>query len=326
MKLNVLKKNKAVSYAILAVLLILLPILLRAQNYLISILCFMELYIVAVTGLDINYGYCGQISLGQVAYFAIGAYGSAIFNKYLGMPTLLSMPLAAILAAGIGALIAYPSSKLVFHFLSLSTMAFGEIMHQFVAHSPGKITGNSTGFFTKYISIFGYELNSYTKFYYFGLVIVAIVIFFKIRLVNSRTGRAFQAIRENSHAANGMGVNVVKYRVISFATSSFLTAYAGAMYVHLVRYISPDTVVYKQSVMFLTMLLFGGTASVAGPIIGACSIMLINESLRAAENYQMLIYGVILLVVILLLPGGIYGEACNVVNRIKTIKARKERT
>ena len=245
-------KRQGITILIVSAVLLLLPLILMNYNYVISILCFAALYVVAVSGLDINYGYCGQISLGQVAYFAIGAYGSVLLNQYTGIPVLICMFLSSAFAAMVGALIAYPCSKLVFHFLSLATMAFGEIMHQFVAHSPGRITGDSLGLFTTHISIGGIQLDTYTKFYYFALVCVALTLIFKVCLINSRTGRAFIAIRENHHAASGMGVNVVKYKVMAFATSAFFAGFAGAMYVHLIRYISPDTIVYRQSVMFLT--------------------------------------------------------------------------
>ena len=315
--------RRRISTLVLLAAALLMPVFFRNYNYGISILCFIALYVIAVSGLDIVYGYCGQISLGHVAYFAIGAYGSAMLHQYTGIPIILCMIIASILGAAIGALIAYPASKLVFHFLSLATMSFGEIMHQFVAHSPGRITGNSVGLFTDSISFFGFELSTYTRFYYFALICVVIFLTAKVALINSRTGRAFIAIRENAHAANGMGVNVTKYKVIAFATSAFYTAFAGAMYVHLVRYISPDTSVYKQSVMFLTMLLFGGAGSLYGPICGAIAISVINESLRAIENYQMFAYGIILLVVILALPGGIYGEARALVLRIQTKRRMK---
>lgn len=317
------KLQKQIPVLAVFVLALLMPLLFRNYNYGISILCFIALYVIAVSGLDIVYGYCGQISLGHVAFFAIGAYGSAMLYQYTGIHIIFCMVIASILGAAIGALIAYPASKLVFHFLSLATMSFGEIMHQFVAHSPGKITGNSVGIFTDSISLFGFQLKTYTRFYYFALICVVIFLLAKVSLIRSRTGRAFIAIRENAHAANGMGVNVTKYKVIAFATSAFYTAFAGAMYVHLVRYISPDTIVYKQSVMFLTMLLFGGSGSLFGPICGAIAISIINESLRAIENYQMFAYGIILLVVILALPGGIYGECKNLVLRILNKKPTK---
>jgi len=127
-------------------------------------------------------------------------------------------------------------------------------------------------------------------------------------MVNSKVGRAWVAIRENPHAAGGMGINVTKYKVMAFAVSAFYTGFAGAMYAHLVRYIGPDTFTQKQSVMFVTMMLFGGTGSILGPIVGAVLVFSITEGLRMFEQYQMLIYGALLLVVIVALPGGVYGE------------------
>ena len=278
-------------------------------NYGILICCFIMLYTVAVSGLDISFGYCGQISMGHAGFFAIGAYGSALFHHYLHVPVPLAMVIASIIATGIGALLSWPASKLVFHFLSLATIAFGEIVFQVISHSPRNLTGNFSGFFSTTASVFGYSFDTYTKYYYFALFCTVALLVLKTTLINSRIGRGFIAIRENHHAANGMGINVRKYKVIAFATGAFYTAFAGAMYVHLVRYISPDTFMQKQSVLFVTMLLFGGSGSLLGPIIGAGTVLMLNESLRSAERYQMLIYGVLLLVVILLIPGGIYGMA-----------------
>ncbi|MGB4590268.1 MAG: branched-chain amino acid ABC transporter permease [Clostridiaceae bacterium] len=318
---NMSKKSKVLGLiGIIAVLLLPVLLTLVGQNYFVLIICFMAIYFVAVSGLDIVFGYSGQISLGHAAYFAIGAYGSVMMHKFWGVPVFFTMIIASVIATLIGIIIAYPATKLVFHFLSLSTIAFGEIVYQLIAQSPGGITGNFTGFFTEAVSIFGFKFDSYTKFYYFAAVVVAIFLIFKQNLVNSKTGRALIAIRENSHAADGMGINVRKYKVIAFAMSAFYTAYAGSMYAHLVMFISPDTFAYKQSVMFLTMLLFGGTSSILGPIIGVVSVTLLNEGLRSAQQYQVLIYGVLLLIVILAMPGGIYGTIKTFIEKRKGVK------
>lgn len=289
-------------------------------NYAVLLGCFVGIYVIAVSGLDLLFGYSGQISMGHAAFFAIGAYGSVMMHMYLGLPIMLTMLLSSIIATLVASLIAYPASKLVYHFLSLATIALGEIVYQFVAQSPGKITGNFLGLFTEPISFFGYELNTYTKNYYFFLVCVVIFLIAKSNLVNSRVGRAFIAIRENAYAAEGMGINVRKYKVIAFAVSAFYTAFAGGMYAHLVGYISPDTFMLKQSVTFLLMLLFGGTASIGGPIVGVISIQLLNELLRFAERYQMITYGILLLIVIVAIPGGLYGEINNLIAKLKKEK------
>lgn len=302
-----------------------LPFVMTAMNfnYGILIACFACLYIIASSGLDIDFGFCGQISMGHAAFFAIGAYGSALLHKYTGLPVLITMLLAAILAAVIGSIIAYPASKLVFHFLSLSTIAFGEIVYTFLLNSPGGITGNAVGLFVDKVSFLGFELDSYTKFYFFGILCLLIFIQVKRLLIDSKVGRAWIAIRENPRAAGGMGINVTKYKVLAFAVSALFTGYAGAMYAHLVGYIGPDTFTMKQSVMFVTMMLFGGTGSMWGPAIGAVLILLITEGLRVFEQYQMLIYGIVLLLVIVLLPGGVYGEAKNLVKKYASAR-RKE--
>lgn len=316
------QNNKLITSIAVAVILLLLPIILSVtgNSYSILVLGFIIIYVIAVSGLDVNFGYCGQISMGHAAYYCIGAYGSVMLHHYFGIPVIITMILASILAAVLGAIVAFPASKLVFHFLSLSTIAFAEIVYTLVLNSPGKITGNAVGMFTDPINIFGYTLRSNTAFYYFGLVVCAVFLLVKWFLVKSKIGRAWIAIRENEDAAEGMGVNVVKYKVMAFAFSAFYTGFAGAMYAHLVNYIGPDTFTMKQSVMFITMMLFGGTGSILGPIIGSMFILLMTESLRVLEQYQMLVFGVILLAVVLAFPGGILGVVKDVIKKIKLKK------
>lgn len=323
--LELSRRKDSIWKIIAAAVILLLPAILSGSNYLILVCCFIEIYIIAVSGLDIVFGYCGQISMGHAAFYALGAYGSALLHEHFGIPVILTMILSSIIATIIGAIVAYPASKLVFHFLSLSTVAFGEIVYLLISHSPNNLTGNFNGFFSESINLFGFKINTNTKFYYFGLVCVILFLLAKTFLVKSRIGRAFIAIRENTHAADGMGINVRLYKVVAFATSAFYTAFAGGMYMHLVKYIHPDTFTQKQSVMFLTMLLFGGTGSLMGPICGAVSVLVLNELLRSLQDYQMFIYGILLLTVIVLIPGGLYGAIKDLLENFKgRLKSGKE--
>lgn len=304
---------------IFGLIIMILPLIFsKTSTYLLVVAGFAEIYIIAVSGLDIVFGYCGQISLGHAAFYALGAYGSALVHEYLGVPIILSMIISSIIATIIGALLAYPASNLVFHFLSLSTIAFGEIVYVIISHSPNGITGNFNGLFSDFIDIFGFKINTNTRFYYFGLICVIIFLAIKTSLVKSKIGRAFLAIRENTHAADGMGINVRLYKVMAFATSVFYTAFAGSMYIHFVRFVHPDTFTQKQSVLFLTMLLFGGTGSLMGPIIGSIAVLILTELLRSLQNYQMFIYGILLLIVIVLIPGGLYSTLSDFVTSIKS--------
>ena len=321
---NLIKSKKLLGCLIAIVIAFLVPTFLGGASYLCLIACFVTIYVIGASGLDVLFGYSGQISMGHAAFYAIGGYGAGLLNKYLGIPMILAMILAAAIAALIGALLAFPASKLKFHFLSLATIAFGEIVYQIVCHSPNRITGDFNGFFSSKLDIFGLKLDTNVKFYYFGVICVILFLIIKQMIVKSRTGRAFVAIRENTQAAEGMGVNVRKYKLIAFAVSAFFVAFAGAMYLGLVGYLHPDMYLQKQSVLFVTMMLFGGSASLAGPIIGAVSIEVLLEGLRTFEEYQMLMYGVLLLIVIIAMPGGIVGAGRDIKSRFLRRKALKQ--
>jgi len=303
-------------------LLIFLPFLLKivtGTEYLVMISCVIMIYSIAVSGFDMLFGYSGQISMGQAAFFSIGAYTTCMLNNYFNWPLFITIPLGAVLACVLGALLAYPASKLKFHFLSLATIAFSEIVYNFVMSSPGDFTGGYRGAYSKSIA----GLDNYVKWYFFLGVILAICLVVKYFLMHSRVGRAFLAIRENTHAADGMGVNVRKYKIIAFALSSFYTGLAGAIYAHLIGYISPEICKQKQSALFLTMLLFGGTASMVGPIIGVVVLEILLEVIRPLQEYQLLLYGILMLIVILALPGGLAGGIKDLINSIRGNKMRK---
>lgn len=323
--MNLLKRKKKVPLlGGMAAGLCVLPFVVRmvaGNQYPLLIMCIMLIYILAVSGLDILFGYSGQISLGHAAFYTLGAYTSGLLNMYFNLPLYITIPAGAIFAALMGALLAYPASKLKFHFLSLATVAFGEITYYFLYCSPGGFTHDFKGINVVGISFLG---DDYMRWYFFLLAIVAMVLIGKTSLINSRVGRSFIAIRENTHAADGMGINVRKNKIIAFAVSAFLTGLAGALYVHMIKYISPETSMQKQSVLFLTMLLFGGTASIVGTVMGVVSIEVLLEAIRPLQEYQMLFYGILLLVVIVALPGGLYGGIKDVFISMQRKKAIRD--
>lgn len=315
-----INSRKIARYAPIALVIMIMPLLFRNFSYGMMLLCFCEIYIIATTGLDVLYGYSGQISFATSAFFGIGAYGSLLIHNYTGIPIIITMLLASVISAGIAMLFAYPVSKLRFAFLSLATISFNYIIYQLVTRSPGGITGDFNGAFTDRMNLFGLDLTSYYSFYYFGLVCVIIFVALKIFLANSRAGRAFLAIKQNLHAAEGMGIDARKYKVYAFGVYGFYAAFAGAMYVHLVGYISPETVAQQQSVIFMIMILFGGVCSNWGPVVGAIGILILQELLGYAEQYQLLAYGILLLIFILFLPRGIVGETKKLLARQKSKK------
>lgn len=286
---------------------VLYPILFPGQTYIHLIVCTLGIYIIVNTGFDILFGYSGQISLGQAGFYAIGAYFSAIFSK-AGVPVLLSMLIGASMAALVGYFLAIPCSKLVHHFLSITTIGFGEIVRLLALNGPTKLTGGANGIGgIPMVSLFGYQLSSYSTYLYFVLALVLIMLFAKSRIVNSRVGRAMSAIKCNPDASEAFGMKLSKYKALAFTIAAFYAGLGGALYAHLVRFISPESFSADQSSMFLVMILVGGMGTFSGPIIGSAIIILVTEILQQFGQYQMLIYGALIIFVLFFMPNGIAG-------------------
>jgi len=305
-KLNL---NKKYFIYLLVVLGGLLPIIFNGNEYLILIFCTIGITAISVSGLDILFGYSGQISLGHAAFYAIGAYTSAILSRNIGLSVWISILMGALLATIIAILLAIPTVKLVHHFLALVTISFGQVVYLFVSNVD-KLTGGYEGMnFIPPPQMGSFIFSTNISYFYIIYSSLLIFIIIKDRIVKSRIGRAFISIRENSYAASGSGVNVRYYKVMAFAISAFFTGFAGALYAHFIGFISPETFVFSQSILFLIMLLMGGMGdSIAGPIIGVIFITIISEYLQQIGSSQTLFYGIIILLLIIFLPNGLYGS------------------
>ena len=300
------KRKKYMPALVGLVLLAALLAAVRGQQYLLTLLNFVCMYMISVSGLDILFGYSGQISLGHAAFYAAGAYTSALLTTKLGVPVWIAIAAACLVSLILGIIVALPASKLIHHFLALLTISVGQLVY--IVLSRAEFTNAMTGIRSiPKISHFGFQLKSKYAFLIFMILMVALFLLIKQRIVYSRVGRAFQAIRENPVAANGIGINVQKYKIMAFAISAVFTGFAGAMYAHFVGFISPETFTSSQSVMFLTMLLFGGMGTFSGPLIGATIVTFLNESLQVLGSYRMMVYGAFILAVLLFLPHGISG-------------------
>lgn len=318
-----LKKNRGAAIALL-VLACIVAYMLR-ERYLAMILDYICIYAIAVTGLDLLFGYTGQVSFGQAGFYAIGAYGSTLLSINLGVPPIISIFLGAIIALFFGLVIAFPASRLVKHFLSLLTIAFGQMVYTFIVGASWLTKGPSGITRIPKVGIFGLQIGGsrgYQSYFWLVAVMLVLVLIIKRNIIRSRIGRAFIAVRENPHAAAGMGINVAKYKIMAFGISAFLAGLAGALYAHMVGFISPDTFTNTQSNMFMTMLLFGGIGTMVGPLIGATVITVMQQLLQSFASAQTLIYALFILVVLFFLPNGtvgLYGKLR------KTLAARRNR-
>lgn len=296
---------------LLAAIVMIYPILFRESTYIQLIICTLGIYIIVNTGFDILFGYSGQISIGQAGFYAIGAYFSAIFSK-AGIPVLISILLAAMIAAAVGFILAIPCSKLVHHFLSIVTIGFGEIVRLLALNGPTKLTGGANGIGgIPPVNLFGLKLTSNISYLYFVLALVILFLIIKNRIVNSRVGRAMLAIKCNPEASESFGMKLSKYKSMAFTAAAFYAGIGGALYAHLVRFISPESFSGEQSSMFLVMILVGGMGTFYGPVIGSFLIILVTEFLQTFGTYQMLIYGALIIFVLFVMPNGIAGTLRN---------------
>lgn len=301
--------SKDQKFIVLFLLLLSLLFPLVTKNvYYLRVVIVALYYVVLTQSINLLGGMVGQLSLGHIAFFGIGAYTCSILTKNIGLPSIVTWLAAMVLAGIIGFLLAIPTLRLRGYYFAIVTMGFGEIMRiieinwMSLTRGPLGISGIPKP------SFFGFSINNSTRFYYLILAIVILYTLFINRMMSSRHGRAIIAIREDDIAAQSMGVNVFKYKSIIFVISAAVTGLVGAFYAQYTSYIDPTVFTASQSTMLIIMALLGGLGSQVGPFIGAIILTVLPEVMRFLADYRMLLYGVAMLLVMLLKPDGIMGS------------------
>lgn len=295
------------------------------KSYYALIAAFCGIYAIGITGLDILFGYTGQISFGHAAFFAVGAYSSAILSVRHGITPFISIAIGIVLSILAGFIISFPASRLVKHFLALLTIAFGQIVY-LILNSASDFTGGGTGIGgIPDINLGFITIQSNLQYAVYIWILVALAFLVKSNIIRSRVGYAFLAIKENSTAANGLGINTRNYKMLAFAISAAYMGLAGGLYAHLVGFISPDTFNSTQSILFMTMLLFGGICTFVGPIFGAIVLIIIKECLQSFSNYQTLIYGIFLLAILFYFPSGVVGIYKKISDKVAGMRKGADR-
>jgi branched-chain amino acid transport system permease protein len=326
-------------YGLLGLALIAAPFLL--EEYYIGELSFVFIYSVIGIALMLLVGFTGQVSLGHAAFLGIGAYAHAYFLK-LGVPWLLSVPLAGIITGAVGFAVGLPALRMTGIYLSIATLAFAEIINQvFIRWET--VTNGFRGQPVPKPEIFGFVFDTEQSFYGLCLVVLLAVTLVAINLLRSPTGRAWVAIRDSEIAAQSMGVNLAVYKTTAFAVSAFLTGIGGALFAHKIGYLAPDIFTILLSIQLLLGVVVGGLGSLHGAFYGAifvASLPVLIANLRDAvapfsfsaakllffsddvANYisakldtfihqpglEPGLFGLILVLFILLEPLGIYGR------------------
>ncbi len=302
---NVLRKPAAQSGLTFAVALIVVALI--RNPYYVGILVFLGINLIITIGLSLLMGYAGQISLGQAAFYGIGAYTTGILTTRFGFPIYLSLPLAILLTVTIAYLVGVPTLRLKGHYLAMATLGLGEIVH-IIFNELFHLTGGPSGFGSiPLIRIFGIQLHNDTRYYIFVWAIVAIILFISLNIINSRIGRALKAIHKEERTAATLGVHTARLKQMIFVISAGFAGLAGFLYAHYITFLSPGTFSLHFSILLVTMVAVGGMEHIWGAVIGTVVLTILPEYLRFFKDFDILIYGIILMAIMLLRPEGLYG-------------------
>lgn len=276
------------------------------NSYFLQIFMFAGINIIMTISLNLVNGFTGQFSIGHAGFMGVGAYASAIittllFNtnswpQYLQIPMfIISLVIGGLAASLIGFLIGLPTLRLKGDYLAIVTLAFGEVLRALIrlidyVGGPRGLAG----------------IPRYTNLFWI-FVVTLLSIYGARNFINSSYGRACIAIRENEVAAETMGINTTRYKIISFTFAAFMAGVAGGLFGHLLMFLQPDTFSFLKSCDYLVFLYAGGMASISGSIMGAAVLTAVPEFLRFLANWRIVIYGVLLVILMLRRPEGIYG-------------------
>jgi branched-chain amino acid transport system permease protein len=254
-------------------LLVLAPVFLN--DYLLSWIIVTGIVIISVQGLNVLTGYAGQISVGQAAFMAVGAYTSAILTAKAGVPFIVGLPLGGIVAGAIGLVFGVPSLRMKGFYLALTTLGAQFIIIYVLQHIP--ITGESYGMTCPPASIGGLIFNTRVKFYYLVIVIITIMTLIAKNIARTKFGRALVAVRDNDISAEVLGINVYYYKLLAFFTGCFFAGIAGVLWAHYTTSIHPDHFPFYNSILYLGMLIIGGMGSTFGAIVGPILMRALEE-------------------------------------------------
>ncbi len=301
--------------------------LLFATDYRLLQLTLVVVYSVAVLGLNLVTGYNGQVSLGHGAFYAIGAYTTAILMDQLAMPYWATLPFAAAVCAAVGFLIGLPALRLGGMYLALTTFALAVATPQLLKYKAFETyTGGVQGIILdKPEAPFGLPLNPDQWLYLFSLLVGAVIFVLAANLVRGRIGRAIRAIRDQPLAAEAMGIDIAMYKTRTFAVSALFTGISGSLGAIAIQYVAPDAFGAPRSLDFFTGMVVGGGASIAGAVMGGVFIQavpnLADELSRLMSDWAPgieklppgAIAGAILITFMFLMPGGLAGLARSIV-------------
>jgi branched-chain amino acid transport system permease protein len=301
------------------------------SNYRLFLVSTMIIAAIAVLGLNLLTGFNGQISLGHSAFYAVGAYTAAILMDKLDMPYYATLPIAAVMCFIVGYLFGLPALKLEGHYLALATFALALSVPQILKYKwLEDLTGGVQGIVLSKPEVpFGLPLNEDQWLYYYCLVVMVLLYWAAANILNSRSGRAMMAIRDQYMAADTMGIDTALYKTVTFGISAAYTGIAGALSASAIAFVAPDSFNFFLSIKFLIGLVVGGVGSLAGSVVGGIFYVLVDNSAQALSTFvkndlglpfdlsAYTVFGILLIVLMYLMPMGIVGGVYYLVRSLR---------
>ena len=274
------------------------------DGYIIQLLNIAILNAIVVLGLNFVTGWAGQINFGQAAFYGLGAYTTAIATKS-GMPWITTPFLSVIVVIAASLMLGLPTMRLRTYYLAMTTIGFGEIIRLIIVHWE-PVTGGTSGLRAiPGISIFGFGPQGQVQHYYLLIATLVLAVAIAARVRNSVFGRAMIATRDSEIAAEQSGVDTTRTKLVAFMIGAVYAGLAGCLYASSIRFISPDSFSGTQAILLMTMLIVGGMGSIAGCVIGAVALTILPEALRFLGQWYLVLYGLGVIAVIALAPGGL---------------------
>jgi len=275
------------------------------NDYYLTLINFIGIHTLLVVGLNLLMGYGGQISLGHAAFFGLGSYTSAILTATYGINPWLAL-IAGLVVCGVTAfLIGVPALKLRGYYLAMATLGFGIIIY-IVFTEAQTWTGGPSGLAgIPNLSVFGFKLDTPKRLYLLIWPVLGVILAISANLVDSRTGRALRALHEGENAAQSLGVDTSRLKLLIFIWSALYASLAGSFYAHTLNFIAPASFGFMFSIKLVTMVVLGGMASIWGSLLGAAVLTVLPEMLTVFHDYEVIIFGAILMVVMIFLPRGL---------------------
>jgi ABC-type branched-subunit amino acid transport system permease subunit/ABC-type branched-subunit amino acid transport system ATPase component len=285
-----------------------------ANSYYVFVMATLALTAIAGMGLNVLLGLTGQVSFGHVGFYALGAYGVAILTTAAKLSFWVALPLAVLLAALTGALLALPALRVRGPYLAMVTIAFGFIVEH-VAVEWRSVTGGQNGIMgIPSPAVFGQSLGE-RGVALAAIVVAALVLLGFWRLSSSSWGAAMRAVKDSETAAESVGLNPVAVKTVAFTVSAACAGLAGALFAPLSAFVTPSTFTFSQSILFVLVVMIGGAGTVTGPLAGAAVVVLLPELLAGLAEYRLLFFGALLLVVLWIAPEGVVGEIARLIKK-----------